>query len=516
MHRPRFRKPRLCCKVPVVFNTGHVSTILRDRTSTLGFLLCLAFLFLGVVSFHARPVPFGNEFVYLLRLAPYVPANDWSFAGTANEHWLFNSIFSLPAYLVSIEVMGWGGRILVWILCLVGLIRLGHNWKIPYWAIAFSIAFWLAIGQAVVNAEWMIATFEAKTVAYACLLFGLNDLANKRLSRGAILLGLSFSFHPAVGMWAIPAVGLALLAERIAVRDLLKVVGFTFLFSLPGIIPVVADRLSVQPASYDDWQFIVTKHMPFHFDPFYFSTLGMVLLGLMLVFNIVALRKAESFALRFLRNFQIGIAVFFVLGIVLRAFEMYPLLSFMPMRLFPILTPVFFLYSAFYFVPKLNGLPRRVIAAGYVLVILALLQPFTWGIGLMRELKASWVAKPTDLEISLRWVAENTPKDAVILTAPLGREFWHHSQRSQIVSYMYPRYDRLSEWRKRIADLTAGVHITDRASSSREIDEAFANLSAAQIEELQRVYSTTHLVTRTDYPFPVLFRTETYKVYQLP
>lgn len=195
---------------------------------------------------------------------------------------------------------------------------------------------------------------------------------------------------------------------------------------------------------------------------------------------------------------------------------MYSLLSFMPMRLFPILTPIFFIYSAFYFVPKLHGLPRRSVAAGYVLVILALLQPFAWGIGLMRELKASWVAKPNDLEISLRWIADNTPKEAVILTAPLGREFWHYSQRSQVVSYMYPRYDRLSEWRKRIADLTAGVHITDRASSSREIDEAFAGLSVDQIEELRRTYSTTHLVTRTDYPFPVLFRTETYKVYQLP
>ncbi len=184
MHRPRFRKPRFCCKVPVVFKTEHVANFLRDRDSTTGFLLCLGFLFLVVLAFHAKPVPFGNEFIYLLRLGPYVPLNDWSFAGTANEHWLFNFIFSLPAYFVSIEVMGWGGRVLVWILCLAGLIKLGKNWKIPYWAIAFSIGFWLAIGQAVVNAEWMIGTFEAKTVAYFCLLFALSDFANERFARG--------------------------------------------------------------------------------------------------------------------------------------------------------------------------------------------------------------------------------------------------------------------------------------------------------------------------------------------
>ncbi len=332
----------------------------------------------------------------------------------------------------------------------------------------------------------------------------------------SILLGLAFSFHPAVGLWAIPAVGLALLAERVAVRDLAKVAGLTLLFSLPGIIPLIGDQLSAQPASYDDWQFIVTKHMPFHFDPFYFSTLGMVLLGLMLIFNSLRYERAESSALRFLRNFQIAIAGFFVLGIVLRAFELYPLLRFMPMRLFPILTPLFFVFSAFYFVEKLERWPKKALAAAYVLVILGLLQPFDAGIGRLRELKASWVAKADDREVSLKWVAENTPEDAVILTAPLGREFWHHSQRSQIVSYMYPRYDRLSEWRSRIGDLTSDVQITDRASSRREIDAAFAQLSTTQIEDLRRTYSTTHLVTRTDYPFPVLFRTETYKVYQLP
>ncbi|MBP9664608.1 MAG: hypothetical protein KBD94_08295, partial [Pyrinomonadaceae bacterium] len=127
-----------------------------------------------------------------------------------------------------------------------------------------------------------------------------------------------------------------------------------------------------------------------------------------------------------------------------------------------------------------------------------------------------WVAKPNDLDVSLKWIATNTPRDAVILAAPLGREFWYLSQRSQAVSYMYPRYDRLSEWRARIADLTANAPITDRASSSKDIETAFANLSAPQIEELQREYSTTFLVSTTEYAFPVVFRTDTYKVYQLP
>nr|MBP9665161.1 hypothetical protein [Pyrinomonadaceae bacterium] len=415
-----------------MFEAGYVRNLLRsDGKSPTGFWLCFGFLFLVVISLHAKPVPFGNEFIYLMRLAPYAPAGDWSFAHAANEHWLFNFIFSIPAHLVTIEVMGWAGRILVWILCLTGLIRLGQNWKVPYWSIAFAVSFWLAVGQAVVNAEWMIGSFEAKTVAYACLLFALTDFADKRLLRASILLGLSFSFHPAVGLWAIPAVGIALLVERIAFRDLAKAAGLTFLFALPGIVPLVGDQLSAQPARDADWQFIVVKHMPFHFDPFYFSTLGMVILGLMLVFNVIALRGSESFALRFLRSFQIAIAGFFLLGVLLRILELYPLLRLMPMRLFPILTPLFFIFSAVYFVRKLDGLPKKAAALVCVLVILGLLEPFDEGIGRLRELKASWVAKPNDLDVSLKWIATNTPRDAVILAAPLGREFWYLSQRSQ-------------------------------------------------------------------------------------
>jgi len=500
-----------------VFGSGYARDLLRsDGSSSAGFWLCFSFLCLGVIALHAKPVPFGNEFIYLMRLGPYAPVNDWSFAHAANEHWLFNLIFSIPANLVPLEVLGWAGRALVWILCLAGLIRLGQNWKIPYWSISFAVSFWLAIGQAVVNAEWMIGTFEAKTVAYACLLFALNYIASEKLTLGSILLGLSFSFHPAVGLWAIPAVGIALLAERVAIRDVAKVAGLTLLFALPGIVPLIGEQIEAQPASYTDWQFIVIKHMPFHFDPFYFSTLGMALLGLMLIFNVIALRGTESFALRFLRSFQIAIAGFFLLGILLRALELYPLLRLMPMRLFPILTPLFFIFSAVYFLRKLDGPLRKAIALACVLVILGLLDPLDEGIGRLRELKASWVARPNDLEMSLRWIAKNTPPDSVILTSPIGKEFWYHSQRSQAVSYMYPRYDRLSEWRGRIGDLTANAPITDRASSRAEIETAFADLSAEQIEALQQKYSATYLVTTTDYSFPVAFRAETYKVYRLP
>src|SRR5688500_9968784 len=99
------------------------------------FWVCLVFLFLVVLALHGKAVPFNNEYLYLLRLQPDFLPNDWSFSRFANEHWLFNSIFSLLGYLISIEAIGWLGRFACWTLCLIALLRLGKRWEIPYWAI---------------------------------------------------------------------------------------------------------------------------------------------------------------------------------------------------------------------------------------------------------------------------------------------------------------------------------------------------------------------------------------------
>ncbi|MGI8882704.1 MAG: hypothetical protein ACR2IA_00475, partial [Pyrinomonadaceae bacterium] len=72
----------------------------------LNFWLCFTFLFVAVLVFQGKPVPYSNEFVYLLRLTPNFLPNDWSFSQTANEHWLFNSLFSLPMRFFSLEIVG--------------------------------------------------------------------------------------------------------------------------------------------------------------------------------------------------------------------------------------------------------------------------------------------------------------------------------------------------------------------------------------------------------------------------
>ncbi len=481
------------------------------------FWVCFAFLFLIILLFHGKPVPFSNEFIYLLRLEPNFLPNDWTFSQSASEHWLFNAIFSIPAYIFSLELIGWGGRIIVWTLCLIGLIKLAKLWEIPYWAIAVSIFIWLCFSQAVVNDEWIFGGFEAKTIAYGFLISSLFEFCREKIVVPSILLGLSFSFHPAVGLWAIPAVGLALLFEKIQTKNFIKVVVLTLIFSLPGLIPLLLHQTSVSANSFEDWKFIVIYRVPWHLDIFQFDKRGLVAICVMLGFNIFALRKSGNFALRFLLKFQIALALFFIFGVLLRWLEIYPLLRLMPMRLFPIITPLFFLFTVFYYFAKSqNSRITKLVVLVFVFGTLYLVQPLYKATSQINSTIETWSKQQTDLEKTSIWISANTPKESLVIQPPNSREIWYFSKRASILSYSYPTYDLLAEWRERVADLTNNVQISKGEFGDEEVENAFNKLSEEKIEAIRKKYKATHLVSRHIYSYPIIFESETYKVYQLP
>jgi hypothetical protein len=479
------------------------------------FWLSFIFLFLALFAFHGKTIPFSNEFVYLLRLEPNFLPNDWTFAEAANEHWLFNFLFSLPARFLSIETVGWLGRIGVWCLCLIALLKIGKLWKIPIWAISISIFLWLALTQSVVGEEWILGGFEAKTVAYACLLFALYGFASEKRIAPAVLLGLSFSFHPAVGLWAVLGVGAALLFEKIPPADFAKVAGVTAVFSLPAVLAMFTDQTLANANLHEDWRYIVLFRAPANLDPFQFPKSGIALLLAMLVFNFFALKKSTSFALRFLLKFQIALGAFFLLGVLLRWLELYPLLRFMPMRLFPVFTLLFFIFTFFHIVPRLASRKNKLIVSLFAVAIIALLNPFGKGVAQVRETIRTWTAPPDDFQKAANWIAGNTPKDALVAEPPSRRDVWYFSKRATIVSFYYPTYDRLTTWRGRIAELTNDVQVSNGDAAAAELETAFNQLSQAQIDEIKQKYGASYLVSHAVYSYPVVFETETYKVYQL-
>jgi hypothetical protein len=482
--------------------------------STTAAIFCFVGLFIAVLAMHGKPVPYNNEFLYLPRLASSMLANDWSFATSASEHWLFNFVFGPFTQIISLEALGWAGRFVFWALCLIGILRVAQAWELPYWQILIAVGLWLGAGQAIVNAEWIFGTFEAKVVSYAFLFFSLAYLANGRHLIGSALLGLSFSFHPAIGLWAVAGVGLALLAERVAVKKLLGSAAVGLLTCLPGIIPLLGDQVNSNAASPDDWRFVVTIHMPYHFDPFYFNVFGLAVLAIMFVINIAVLSKATG-PLRFFRNFQLAIAAFFVLGVLLRYFEVFAPLRLMPMRLFPIITPLFFFLSVFYYINREKRIVLRLAAAIIALALPYPLPPIKQGIALVRETRDVWRQSATDLEKCLVWTKDNTPSTALILATPSSRKLWYLSERTNYVSYLYPRYERLAEWRGRLNAMSNNFVIKDRASADETLDRGFESLSTEQIVGLGESYDSVFLISRTVYDLPIEFTSGEQKVYRV-
>jgi hypothetical protein len=480
------------------------------------FWWSFVFLFLAVLVFHGKTVPFSNEFIYLLRLEPNFLPHDWTFSKAANEHWLFNFIFSLPMRVFSVETAGWLGRIAVWCLCLIALLKIGRLWQIPFWTITVSIFLWLAFAQSVVGEEWIFGGFEAKTAAYACLLFALYGFARKEIILPSVLLGLSFSFHPAVGLWAILAVGAVFLFEKISTADFIKVVFITALFSLPALLAILTEQTNLSANVYENWRFIVLFRAPSNLDPFQFPKSGIFLLYAMLVFNFFALEKCESFALRFLLKFQIVLGAFFLLGVFFRWFELYPLLRLMPMRLFPVFTPLFFIFTAFYIAPRLASRKHKLIVSLFAVAVIAVINPFGKGLAQVRETARTWSAPRDDFQKSALWIAGNTPPEAIVIEPPNRRDAWYFSDRAIVVSFYYPTYDRLGEWRERLAELTGGAQVSGGDAAGDEIEAAFNRLPDARIDEIKQKYGANYLVSRALYSYPVVFETETYKVYQLP
>lgn len=479
-------------------------------------LLLLVAIVIVVFGFLGRPVPFNNENVYLLRLLDGFLPNDWSFSVRANEHWLFNYIFSFPAAILPLEIVGWGGRLLSWFACGAGFILLARLWNLPLALLFVAFVLWLLIGQSVVNGEWIFGTFEAKTIAYALLLPGLWATARGRLKAGALLLGLTFSFHPAVGIWSAIASSVAVLFIEKRIREIAWFYALMAISMLPGFIPLAKDQLSGAEADNEIWKFLVTKAMPYHLDPFVYSRSELVGLGVMFVFAATYLFLQRTATQTFLAVFLIALFGFFLSAFLLRIFDQYALLRFMPMRLFPLFTPLFFLFSLF-------GIFRahRLRLAAVPLILIAFVGYFPAyrsgpGFSQLIDNINAWRAKDDELTIAYDWIAKNMSRDAIIASSPTHKEVWYRTRHATIAAFRYPIYAQLPEWMRRITALTGNRPLNNAENILEEIDSAFFALTVSQVNSLRREFGSQYILTQSEYPFRLVYSNSQWKLYEIP
>lgn len=461
-------------------------------------------IFVSVFLLVGKSVPFSNEPVYLLRLFSTYHADflvgDLSFSTKGGEHWLFNHLFGLLTLIFNVSTVGWIGRIVCWTILTFALFNLAKHWKISALTVTISIIIWLAIGQTIVNDEWIFGGFEAKNIAYICLLFALDFFLRKRENIGSILLGLTFSFHPAVGLWAILAVGLAMILCRWEIKTIFRVVAITFLFSTIGIWSIWTENLS----NSEDWKFFVIERASPILNPFSWSIKSLVVLGLMFVF--VMLSDLEKFT----KYFLFGLFCFFLLGFGLRFLEQWQLLCLMPLRLFPVFTPLFFFWT-FFAVCKRKSFSTKsaFIALCAILLFFVFHNTIKLGFQQFSDTLQTWRAKPDGKTNAYLWLKENSPKDSQILSPIWDRNAWFYSERSQFVSFSYPPFENMTEWRLRVRKLVG------EKTDSEEIQVAYKQIPSQILDELADKYGVNYVISQADYSYPKVFEDQDWKVYKL-
>jgi hypothetical protein len=482
-----------------------VDCILKVKDS---FSLNFAVLFTYVLILNREgfSVPSNTEAHYLLQLAKLWDANflssDWTFSGPLSSHFFFNLFFGPLTLIFSLELVGWIGRIISWSLIMVGLLQLGKHFRIPRWMITVSILLWLLHNQSIVGGEYILGTFEAKSIAYAFLFFSLSGFIHQKRILPPILLGMAFSFHPLVGLWAALAVGLTLTVLRYPTDAIVKFGCYTTLFASPGLIPLLLTAFQGGSEFSEASRFVAFVVMPYHFDPFYFGKGNLLLLLVILLsFNWLHFRSdSKNSGLRFLLSFQALLGLFFVLGFVGRYTENYQLLLLMPCRLFPVLLPMFFFLHLMAALRHCHSLRY-----GMGLVVLGFVAFASFGnpidvfVKNVKHQYSMWTRGEEDVKKAFRWIAGNTPTESIVISPPWRGDSFYLSQRGQIASWWIIRFDRLETTKARLDQMA----------------HHYNQLTTTDIESLVNKYGAAYLVSSANYSYPALFNSGSYKVYSL-
>jgi hypothetical protein len=474
--------------------------------------------------------PANNELVYMLVLRskadPTFLAGDWTYSGVFSEHFVFNTLLGPLTSVISIEAIAWVGRVSAWALAAAVLLALAASFGSRPWPAAAALVVWLAIGQSVVAETWMVKTFEAKTLAYPLLVGALVAAMRGRIPWAAALVGLSLTFHPAVGLWGALALGTALLIERSTRWQTIRWSWLAAVGAAPGLI---AALWGLSRGGTEDWEYAVLARFPFHLDPFEFPRRGMVLLALVLVWSLVwgwVLWSDVRF--RIVTWFQIGLAVLFAVGVLARLFEAWQALVYFPFRLLPLFAPLLALLYAARLVDRARwetfreNLARRSIVAlslsalaGLTMIwTLVLVNPAVTAINqVQRNLEAGRL-QTDDTAEAFRWVADHLPADAVVVSPPWRLDASYLTERSHVASYFGFRYDESAEWRDRIRALLGSDF--DGGDPARVMFDLYPRLTEEDVEVLADRYGVTHIVTEGTLDFVVVHEVGNVRVYESP
>lgn len=505
----------------------------RQSTATGTIFLCVFASLLAYSAIRA-PVPAVNEPHYLAK-AKHFWDPDWCrddfFLNSSNPHLVFYTTVGALTQWCSLTVTAWIARIAGLALVAAGWVavcrRLSHTAWSPVWA-AWA---WLALMAAGnFSGEWVIGGTEGKVFSYGFLLLGIAAYWDLRFLRACVCLGLTVSFHPVVGGWAVLCGGLAamwtswrpgsslfpVVGSESRMKKLALGVPLFAVFAAPGLWPAVqmlgSGTASDSYAATYNQVFVRLKH---HLDPMMFSQRALLATLLLIICWLLLQRSSreetsESRSAIWWRAFVLASVVVAVMGYLAgwgvrptidmpgHAWRM-KVLKFYPFRLADALVPLAAAVTLSQCGTRLFSMPgaspRRIAGACWMLFAalfaFSLLMPSP-----DRNASRYSADRLRDWKAVCAWVRENTPSDAVFKTPYSTWAFHWHAQRAEYVSYKNCPQEAagILEWERRL---------------KHDVADAFVGATS------QRV---THIITDTEWqmPVPALFEQGQYQIYAVP
>lgn len=499
-------------------------------------------LLAGVFALQAAwPPPDVNEAHYLGKAKHYWnptwAAGDFFF-DSADTHLLFYLACGWLTRWFSLAACAWLGRWLTWLLLAAAWQRLCQAVTgRPGWAV-LSGALFLSLNTGChLAGEWVVGGFEAKGLAYALVFAALAELVRERWNRALLLLGGASAFHVLVGGWATIALALCWLLLPNAPRLSCLAPGILCgaLLALPGVLPAWSLNWGVDPQIIAEANDIyVFRRLPHHLAPEAFRwPLIARFLAMLLVWLAVARRHTCHPRLRAVRAFVIASLAISLAGMLLSfgtagAPEIKaPLLRYYWFRLADVMVPAGIALAAVAGLAGMRSPSRskggsRFVMAGWLLAIAMLVLSAHGDYAVCggfqkvpRADKAGKVISHDDWRDVCRWVAQNTPRDALAITPRMAQTFTWYAGRGQVVSWKDLPQDAAAvvRWWRRLEDIYAMPH----PEFQRHWRESLAETSPRRLRQLGRKYGASYLIVEAEpaLALPRCYANGSYAVYRL-
>jgi hypothetical protein len=380
--------------------------------------------------------------------------------------------------------------------------------------------------------EWVVGGFEAKGLAYACVLAGLVCLVKNRWNLALFALGCATAFHGLVGGWSLVALAVAWLLEgppRPRLTTLWPGVLAAIFPAAVGIWPALAmnaDATSQVVAQAN--QIYVYQRLTHHLLPQTFAG-DMVLKHLLLIAVLaclwIATPRGEGRSR--LLSFAVGAVLIAVAGgLIAVATASRPewnasLLRYYWFRLSDAVVPVGVALGVVGWLMSTSRLrPLRTCWGLGVVAGIAALHLTGYAIDRLvptrpRADKASKVADYAAWRHLTDWVSQHTSHDALFLTPRSQQTFNWYTGRSEVVTWKNIPQDAsgIAEWWARLND----IYGAESGGDQEEWYDSLAEIPAERLQQLAGKYGFKYLVAEAEPPLalPVLYRNESYAVYRM-